>query len=172
MKSDVILIDNQETGFEAAVDEAKKVAVYRALEGTDALHVQLITEEMLSMAHSVTGINSASFWIEAEGKEICFHLTAKTVMDKEKKEELLAAATSRQNDAAVSLLDACENALMADVDHGNDIPDDIMEDLANHEIESLEYDGYERSVLHKLADNIKIGIRGDMVDMKVTKKIA
>jgi len=176
MKSDVILIDNQETGFEAAVDEAKKVAVYRALEGTDALHVQLITEEMLSMAHSVTGINSASFWIEAEGKEICFHLTAKTVMDKEKKEELLAAATSRQNDAAVSFLgklrDAFENALMADVDHGNDIPDDIMEDLANHEIESLEYDGYERSVLRKLADNIKIGIRGDTVDMKVTKKIA
>jgi len=27
-------------------------------------------------------------------------------------------------------------------------------------------------VLRKLADNIKIGIRGDTVDMKVTKKIA
>jgi hypothetical protein len=46
-----------------------------------------------------------------------------------------------------------------------------MGDLANHEISDTEYDGYERSVLCRLADEIKVGIRGGMVDMTVLKKM-
>ena len=176
MKSDIIKIDNKGKGFAEAVAEAKKVAVYRELEDTAALHIQLMTEELLSLAHSITGTLDASFWMEADKEKILFHLATKTVMDKEKKEELLQAATSRKNEAAGSFLgwlrDAFENAMMMDPDHGDDIPEDILADLANHDIASTEYDGYERSVLKKLADDIKVSIRGDEVDMTVQKKIA
>lgn len=37
---------------------------------------------------------------------------------------------------------------------------------------TTEYDGYERSVLRKLADDIKVAIRGGVVDMTVVKKLA
>ena len=52
---------------------------------------------------------------------------------------------------------------------GEDLPDDVLDDLANHTIECTnpEWDEYEQSTLRKLADTIMISIRGDVVDMTV-----
>ena len=176
MKSDVVIVDDQGKGFSEALEAAKKTTKYEGLSKQSSLHVQLITEEMLSLSRIVTGAENSSFWIETDGKKFSFHLSTKTVMDQEKKSTLLAAATSRKNEAANSFLgklrDIIENAMLADPDHSDDIPEDIMGDLANHEISDTEYDGYERSVLRKLADDIKVAIRGGVVDMTVVKKLA
>lgn len=50
----------------------------------------------------------------------------------------------------------------------------VMEDLVNRTIECTdpEWDGYEQSTLRRLADRVKIGIRGSQVDMTVTKCFA
>ena len=175
MKSDVVVVNSQGDGFTKALEIAKNTAKYEGLSKKSTLHVQLMTEEMLSLASIVTGAESISFWIEKEGDKFAFHFSAKTVMNQEKKAELLSAATSRKNEAAKSFLgklrDAFENAMLADPDHSEDIPEDIMGDIANHEISDTEYDGYERSVLCRLADEIKVGIRGGVVDMTVLKKM-
>ena len=63
-----------------------------------------------------------------------------------------------------------EEAMLADTDHSTEIPDDILADLANRPIEDNEWDGYERSVLRRKADAIKVGIRGNVVDMTVSKR--
>ena len=55
MKSDIILIDNQGNGFAEALEETKKVASYTGLEPKLTTRLQLMTEEMLSLARSVTG---------------------------------------------------------------------------------------------------------------------
>ena len=177
MKSDVIVIDNAGKGFEKAVVETRKVAGYQGLSGKDVLHLELMTEEMLSLVRSVTGEMQASFWIETEGTQFVLHLTTKTVMDKEKRYLLISSASSRKNEAAKSFLgylrNAFEEAMAAEVDHSaNDLPLDVLNDLANHPIEDPEWDGYERSVLRKVADNVKIAIRGGLVDMTVSKNFA
>ena len=110
MKSDVIKINNGGKGFENAVAETKKVAVYRELRGKDVLHLELMTEEMLSLVRSVTGEMQASFWIEAEGARFDLHLTTRTVMDKEKRDQLISSATSRKNEAARTFLGYLRNA--------------------------------------------------------------
>ena len=134
MKSDVVVVNSQGDGFTKALEIAKNTAKYEGLSKKSTLHVQLMTEEMLSLASIVTGAESISFWIEKEGDKFAFHFSAKTVMNQEKKAELLSAATSRKNEAAKSFLgklrDAFENAMLADPDHSEDIPEDIMGDLA------------------------------------------
>ncbi len=85
MKSDVILIDNQGKGFDDAVQQTKKVAEFRGISPKDATRLQLMTEEMLSMARSVTGEMVASFWIESEDTAFELHMTTKTIMDREKR---------------------------------------------------------------------------------------
>ena len=91
---------------------------------------------------------------------------------REKRENLLASATSRKNEAAATFLgklrDAFEQAMLSDVTYS--IPEDALDDLANHPIEIPEWDEYEQSILRKVADEVKIAIRGDMVDMTITKK--
>ena len=65
--------------------------------------------------------------------------------------------------------------MAADVNHsGEALPDDLLNDLPNHIIECLdpEWDKYEQSTLKRLAETIRIGIRGDNVDMTVTKRFA
>ena len=173
MKSDIIAIDNQSNGFNSAVEETKKVAAYQNLSHKDAICLQLCAEEMLSMARSITGEMKASFWIENEGKRFELHMSTKPVLDKEKRWQLISAATSRKNEAAQTFLgklrDAFENAMTADVNRGDQIPNEILADLPNRFIEDPEWDGYERSVLRRVSDEVKVGIRGGMVELTVVK---
>lgn len=178
MKSNVINIDNQGDGFDKALEETGKVAEYERLGHKESLHLQLCAEEMLSLARSVTGEMKASFWIETEGYSFNLHMTTETVMDKEKRSLLIAASTTGKNEAAKSFLgqlrDAFEQAMAAEVNHNNDLPEDLLNDIANRVIECTdpEWDGYEQSTLRRLADSIRIGIRGKTVDMTVTVKFA
>lgn len=175
MKSDVIVIDNAGKGFEKAVVETRKVAEYQGLSGKDVLHLELMTEEMLSLVRSVTGEMQASFWIETEGTQYNMHVTTKTVMDKEKRYLLISSASSRKNEASKSFLGYLRNAFeeaMAAEHSANDLPLDVLNGLPNHPIDDPEWDGYERSVLRKVADNVKIAIRGGVVDMTVSKNFA
>ena len=74
MKSDVVIVDDQGKGFSEALEAAKKTTEYEGLSKQSALHVQLITEEMLSLSRIVTGAENTSFWIETDGKKFSFHL--------------------------------------------------------------------------------------------------
>ena len=176
MKSNVVRISNNGNGFSNALEETKKVAQYNGLNERDAMHLTLCTEEILSLARSVTGEMEASFWLENEDKQYLVHMSTKTVMDKEKRNLLLASATSRKNEAAKTFLgfirDASEQAMAADVSQNDAIPDEILDDLPNHMIEDTEWDHYELSILRKVADQVKIGIRGGLVEMTVVKNFA
>ena len=171
MKSDIIRIDNYGNGFQDALEQTAKAAEYRGLSHKEELRLRLCTEEMLSLARSVTGELQASFWLESEGKKFDLHLSTKTVMDKEKRERLLASASSHKNEAANSFLgrlrDAFEAAMISDPN--TDIPDEALDDLVNHVIEIPEWDEYEQSILRNSADDVKIAIRGGIVDMTVSK---
>ncbi len=173
MKSDVIMIDNRSNGFETALEETRKVAAYQGLDRKETMRLLLCAEEMLSMARSVTGEMQASFWIETAGKDLELHMSTKTVMDKEKRALLISAATSRKNESARSLLgrirDAFEAAMANEADHSDQVPWEAWADLANHPVDDPEWDGYEQSVLRKVADQVKVGIRGSVVDLTVCK---
>ena len=110
MESDIIQIDNLGNGFEQAVEETKRVAQFRGLDHKNSLRLQLCTEEMLSMAHTVTGEMQASFWLESEGNCFALHMTTNTVMDKMKRSLLISSATSRKNEAANSFLGKLRDA--------------------------------------------------------------
>ena len=177
MKSDVIRIDNQGNGFAEAIQTAEKVAEYQGLNQKEAIQLKVIAEEMLSLARSVTGEMQASFWMEGEGKAFDLHMSTKTVMDKEKRYQLISSTTARKNEISKSFLgrlrDAFEEAMTADADMTcYELPNDVAADVSNRLIEDLEWDGYEKSVLRGLADDVRIAIRGGLVDMTVSKKFA
>ncbi len=177
MKSDIITIDNHGNGFSEALEEAGRVAVYAGLDRKGTLQLSLLTQEMLSLARCITGEMQADFWIELVKGQFDLHMTTETVMDADKRSLLLSAASSRKNEAARGLLgwlrDKVEQAMLVPVDHSEEeVPYDLMSDVGNQVFDDPEWDGYERSVLLKLADNVKIGIRGSKVDIDVSKRFA
>ena len=170
MKSDVIKIDSRGNGFREAIEQTGKTAVFTDLNADESLHLQLLTEEMLSLVRSVTGEVEASFWIESEGKDFELHMTTQIVMDKEKRRQLIESSTSRKNEAATGFLgklrDKLEEAMTAEVNYPeNDFPDHGV-------LGEQDWDGYERSILQTVADQVKIGIRRDTVEVTILKRFA
>ena len=173
MRSDIVSIDNSGKGFQRAADQAKKVAAYKGMAELDGIQLQVLTEELLSLARSLTGDLNASFWIEFEGAQADLHLTTQAVLDKEKRAELIASSTSRKNEASKtflgSLRDMFEEAMTADAEH-YEPSNDILKDIPQGAYAEPEWDGYERSILRNLADEVKIGIQGHTVDITVSKR--
>ena len=175
MKSDVVIIDNKGNGFKEAIEATKKVAEFKCLDTKDSTQLQLCAEELLSMARSITGEIKASFWVECEGSKFDLNMTTETVMDKEKRYLLINSSSERKNEAAKTFLgmlrDAFEEAMLAEADNSSyyELPDDVASDVAGRYIEDPEWDRYEHSILKKLADDIKISIKGGVVNMTVTK---
>jgi len=176
MKTEIIGIDNQGNGFQEAIDEVKKLAACQNLNAEEALQLEHITEETLSLIRSVTGELQASFWSEVEDKAFCLHVTTKTAMDKEKRGHLISSASSRKNEITNTFLgrlrDAIEQAIAADVVRQYDNPEADFSEYLNYHPADPEWDGYEKSILKQLADNIKISIRGGLVEMTVSKDYA
>ena len=173
MKSDVIAISNNGKGFEEAVEQSKKVAEFEGLEELHSLQLQMLTEEMLSLARSITGETHAAFWIELENGLATLHMTTQTVMDKNKRAELIDTASSRKNEAAKTFLgmirDRFEEAMTAEPEYES-LSNDILTDIpTNGVLTEGDWDGYERSILRRLADDIKISIRGGTVEIIVSK---
>ena len=173
MRSDVIRIDNQGNGFKEAIEETMKLATCQNLNEEEALQLDHITEETLSLIRSVTGEIQASYWVEVEGKAFCLHVTTETSMDKEKRYHLISSSSSRKNEITNTFLgrlrDAIEQAMAADVVRQYDNPEDNFSEYLNYHPADPEWDEYEKSILKQLADNITIAIRGGSVEMTVSK---
>ena len=177
MKSNVIKIDNHGNGFEDVVNEAKKVAAYVEMPQEAFKHMQLLTEEMLSMAQDATGDMQASFWIECANGAYDLHLNTKTVLNKDQRSNLISTATSGKNEIAKTplgrLRDRFEQARASEADHDYDeLPLEVLMDLPPVPVKDPEWDGHEREIIRSIADSVKIGIKGGVVDAVVTKRYA
>ena len=99
MKSDVIHVTNEGEGFDRALLQAEATARFNNLDHRSALHLRLLTEEMMGMMRALTGEREADFWIESEDGTVCLHLCVTTPMNAEMRRKLLAASTSGENSA-------------------------------------------------------------------------
>ena len=100
MTTDVITVSSKGAKMEQALRQAEKMAAFKELGHQNALHLRLLTEEMMGMMRSITGETNGAFWIEDEAGEYRLHLKVKTRMNAEKRDQLLSAATSGKNEAA------------------------------------------------------------------------
>ena len=161
LKSNVIRIDNRGNGFSSAVEETQSIAEFNGLDRKNSLRLALFTEEMLSLVRTITGQMEAEFWLECEDQHYELCMTTSTVTDKKVRKELLASSSSGRNDASRSFLGRLRSAF----ESARAAKDDgLCFDLSGGS-----WDGYERSVLLRLADNVRIAIRGGKVRMTVSK---
>ena len=62
--------------------------------------------------------------------------------------------------------------MLAEAESMNEVPDDAINDVYNRFIDETEWDQYEQSILSRLADNVKIAIKGKTVKLTVSKQFA
>ena len=200
MKTDKISVSSQGARMGAALEQADKVAAYKGLSMKDALHLRLLTEEMMGLMRSITGEREGIFWIEDEDGEYRLHLQVRTLLNSEEREQLLAVSSSGRNESAKGLMGRIRDFF----DWGSD------EDLATYTSplllpDAFEYtsspsldwewsmaryenalstqmkqgdqkvreawDELEKSVVSHVADEVKVSIRSGTVEMIIYKKL-
>ena len=104
MQSDMVYVNNRGKGYMEALQQTEAAANYRSLSKKDAMHLRLLTEEMMGLLKALTGERAAEFWIESEGSAFRLHLKTWTEMNNNKRRQLLAVTTSGENAAATGVL--------------------------------------------------------------------
>jgi len=112
MKTDVIRVSSRGSQIETALQQAVLVAEYKQLPPKNALHLRLLTEEMMGMMRSITGETEGEFWIEDKDGEYQLHLRVQTSMNSVKREKLLSVSSSGKNESARGLMGRLRNFLI------------------------------------------------------------
>ena len=201
MKTDIITVSSKGGRMEAALAQADKVAAYKGLSGKNALHLRLLTEEMMGMMRSITGETEGRFWIEDEENVYQLHLEVVTRMNSEKRDQLLSAARSGKNESARGLMGRLRDffdrgadediasfnspLLLPGVFEHSSMPTLEWEWSMMEYEEALSYrvkendqaareawDELEKSVVAHVADDVKVSIKGRLVEMVIVKKMA
>ena len=207
MKTDVIIIHGDLKGHNRAMQAEEKFAAYHEIEGKDAMHLRLLTEEAISMIHGILDDFRADFWLVSEQTKkgllcrIC--ISVEKQANREQEAHILSVSTSGKNESARGIMgkireifrrslqsasDEDEEFLqsMNDAWIGNDIgragfsaPDVNFWSLqmyrqeieSKKEVKTEEWDELEKSIIAKLADEVKVWLNSDSTEVTIEKLI-
>lgn len=195
MKSDIIRVTNDGTGVRDARLQAEKTAAFLSLSKKDALHLALLTEEMMGMMIALVGQVEADFWIESDFPEVSLHLKADTRMTAAKRSKLLAASSTGKNAAVKGFMGKIKDIYQRLVEPDDEaIPTTAFvqgmtvsdpETFASFgtytwsltqyksslraDANAAEWDELEKSIVSKLADEVRVGIMDDTAEMIIIK---
>lgn len=201
MRSDIITVSSKGAEMEAALIQADKVAAYKELSPKSAMHLHLLTEEMMGLMRSITGDVAGKFWIEDEDGVYELHLQVEKWLTSETREKLLAASTTGKNSAAKGLMGRLRNFFEVGADEDiaaytnplvlpgmyetSSAPKMDWEwSMVQYEEALTRYkptggetvqearDELEKSVVAHVADDVKVSIKGRTVEMIIIKNIA
>ena len=200
MKTDVIVVSSKGARMEEALKEVDKVADYKGLSHKNALHLRLLTEEMMGPMRSITGETEGRFWIEDQDNVYELHLQTTTRMTTLKREKLLSAATSGKNESAKGFMGHVRDffdrgadediasmgspLLMAGAFEKSSTPaldwewsmtryqDELRPNIQRQDAAALAaWDELEKSVVARVADDVKVSIKGRTAEVTIVKKI-
>ena len=198
MKSDVIHINGETPDIEKALAQAEAVAAFKKLDVKQTLQLRLLAEETMGMMRGLTNEYDADFWIEDEENAFQVHLKTLTVMNTELRKKLISNATTGKNASTKGVMGKIREIFERAIEPLNDTDDNFFsaglmyasEDPVNFGYtgdaamwsfnkyrESIqedeapeEWDELERSIVANIADEIRVGIRGNEVEMIIYKK--
>ena len=163
------------------------------------MHLRLLTEEMMGLMQSVTGASEGEFWIEDEDGEYRLHLLVRTLLSTEKKEQLLSVSASGKNESAKGLMGRLREFFDWGIDEDITSNSLFLPDMYEHTSSPMldwewsmrqyetalsarvakdepgaqeAWDELEKSVVKKVADDVKVYIRRGTAEMVILKKLA
>ena len=195
MKTDVIIVSSNGDQMEEALKLADKTAAFKELSPKNALHLRLLTEEMMGLMRSCAEDMEGEFWIEDENDVYKLTLRVNGRLTEAKREKLLSASSSGKNEATRGIMGKIRAFfepdeeypaffIMSLADGTGTAYDDMswsLEVYRDQVLKSVEenregakeaWDELEKSVVSHVADDVKISIRGRDIEMVIYKKMA
>lgn len=200
MKSDYYSVSENGAGMNEALIATERFGEASALDKKSLLRLRLLSEELFGLIRGIAGDIQAVYRIVAEGKSFELHLKAAVKPTKEIKEQFLAVSTSGQNDASkgfmgrikvmiASVLFSAKDFFALGADNASIFypvgdyasENDFMWSMAYYKnkvnsgtdkslTKTREWDELEKSIVANIADDVKVRIVGENVEVVVYKK--
>jgi len=194
MKTDVMAISSDGSNMEAVLERVDALATYKGLSPESAMHLHLLAEETMAMMRAITGEVNGEFWIEDRDNVYELHLKVDTLTDAHRREQLLSASSTGKNEATRGFM----GKLRAFFQPSADAPpfssgfaggapqmygsyrwsmEDYRQQLRQYREQNAEgsqeaWDELEKSVVSRVADDVKVSIMGRTVEMTIVKEMA
>ena len=198
-KTAVITVTSEGQGIREALSMTERVGSEAGLDRKSALHLRLLSEEMFGMLRGIAGGVEARYWLETEGKNFEIKMQADVKMTIEMREQFLSASKSGKNEAARgfmgrirvmigSFLLSAKEALpyaminpVASMSVGGCAGESsavwslalYRAEVQKYAAENVEaeaaWDELEKSIVANIADDVKVGVKGNRVDLTVCK---
>ena len=195
MKTDVVVISSKGGNMEAALEQIDKISAYKNLSPKDTICLRLLTEETMALMRAITGNVNGEFWVEDEDGVYELHLLVRSLIDEDMREQLLSTSSSGKNEATRGFMGkfrsffepSCGVLLFHSGFAGAGAPqmyEDYAWSMADYQDQLRKYremnrkedqeawDELEKSVVGKIADDVKVSIRGRNVEMTIVKKLS
>lgn len=194
MKTDIIVISNNENNMNTVLEQVDALATYKNLSPKNALHMRLLAEETMALMRAITGEINGEFWIENQDNVYELHLKVDTLTDAHKREQLLSASTTGKNEDTRGFMGKLRaffqpsmDAPMFNTGLAGGAPqmygsyewsmEDYREQLRQYREQNAKgsheaWDELEKSVVSRLADDVKVSIQGRTVEMTIVKEMA
>lgn len=190
MKTENTTIIRGEKGVEEALSMTEKFGTDYGLQRKSVLHMRLLAEELFGMIRGIAGNIVSEYKIIAEDKKFELRLNSDIMMTDEIRERLIGASSSGKNAAASgftgrirvfiaeALVSMRETAPYAVINNASayspiwimsDYKTKVMNNADNDKSSNEAWDELEKSVLAKIADEIKVGVVGDKVEIVIYK---
>ena len=170
-RSDTVVVNANDEKYESAMKIVNEFASRQRLEEPERMKLELMVEEIIGiMSHIVDDVNGR-FWIEGSGMKYRIHIKFTVTVGSREYKKLLALSSSGRNEAAKSLSEKLWSKMVV----GLKTTDGV--DSKNEEYEwSLrenegQNDDISESILASLADDIKVSVTRDLVELVIIKTV-
>ncbi len=197
MRSDIITVTSKNIGIDQALEMTESISSENGLEKKQKLHMRLLAEELFGLLKGIAGDVEADYWIEVTGKKIDVHMKSEVQLTDEMKNQFLESSSTGENAAAKgvmgmiriliasALLSTKEVLPMALINTAAayqpaggsgasfdwsmvDYRNHIKKENGNNETAEA-WDELEKSIIANIADDVKVKILGNKVEIIVFK---
>ena len=197
MRSDIITVTSKNVGMDQALEMTESISSENGLEKKQKLHMRLLAEELFGLLKGIAGDVEADYWIEVTGKKFDVHMKSEVQLTDEMKKQFLESSSTGENAAAkgvmgkiriliasalLSTKEVLPMALIntaaayqpaggagASVDWSIvDYRNHVKKENGNNETNEA-WDELEKSIIANIADDVKVKILGNKVEIIVFK---
>ena len=199
MKSTVLTITGDGTGLQEAFALTEECGIRSGLDRKNNLHLRLLSEELFGLLRGIAGKVEATYWLETEGTHFELHMKSEIKMTPEMRAQFLSASSDGKNLAArgvmgkirmmiagvlLSVKETAPYAMMntaAAYSAGWNMVDEssvwsmayykkeVQQSRSKSTEATAAWDELEKSIVANLADDVKVKIIGNNVEIIIDK---
>ncbi len=167
-RTDTIKVSAKADHITRALETARMFASKQRLDEKSTKQLELMSEEMIGIMDSIARNAKAKFWIDGSGLKYRIHLSFPTNVGIEEYKRLLAISSSGKNEAIKTLSDKIIETMTTGIRNNSDDRSQDFEWSIHDEPNAVQIG---ESILVALADDIKVSVTREKVELLVIKTV-